>query len=158
MPFTKLAAVGDALKSALTTAVAAQSPTVPVYRGKDWLITSDVPADFLLVGHDGSREPGEGPPAGSEEQEPAGQGGGWRTARGTITCAVISQSGDTDMDARRARCEALLDLIDALLRVNPTLTGVVQFGWISSVAQFEEQRSEGSVARYVFGYHFEVDL
>jgi hypothetical protein len=156
MAFTKLAAVGDALESLFVAALAAQSPPVSVYRGGGWLLTESADPDFVLVGHDGSTE--SAGPAGSEQQEPAGQGGYWRTARGDLTCAVLSQSGDTDMAARRARAEALLALLDAPLRADPTLSGVTQFGWMSSATSYEVQNSVGCVARYVFTWHWEVDL
>jgi hypothetical protein len=156
MALTKLAAVGDALVARFTTALAAQVPPPPVYRGGAWLLTSAADPDFVLVGHDGSRE--STGPGGSEEQEPAGMGGGWRAVRGDLTFAVVAQSGDTDMAVRRARAETILGLLDVPLRADPTLGGVARFGWIASVTPYEDQNDAGSVARYVLVWHYELEL
>jgi hypothetical protein len=155
--FTKLAVVGDALQAAFTTTLAAQDPPVPVYRGGGQYLTSVPDSDFVIVGHDGS--PDLLLPAGVEEQEPAGQGDRQRIVRGDLTCAVICQTGDqADMAGRRTRAEALLALLDAPLRTNYTLSGVVQFSWLSSAAAIETQNANGCVARYVFTFHYQTDI
>jgi hypothetical protein len=155
--FTKLAAVGDALEAAFVAALATQNPPVPVYRGGGQYLTSVPDSDFVIVGHDGSTD--QLLPAGVEEQEPAGQGDRQRTVRGDLTCAVISQIGDeSDMAGRRARAEALLSLLDAPLRTNYTLGGVVQFSWISATQPFETQNANGCAARYVFTFHYQADI
>ena len=158
MAATKLAAIGDAIEAAFIAALASQSPAVPVYRGGGQWLTSAADPDFVVIGHDGSRDVTAAPPS-AELQEPAGQGGGWRTARADIPFAVISQSGDTDMAARRARAEAILSLLDAPLRLPVNaLGGIVTFGWISSVAAFEDQAGAGAVARYAAVYHAEYNV
>jgi hypothetical protein len=155
--FTKLAAVGDALETVFVAALAAQNPPVPVYQGGGQYLTSVPDSDFVIVGHDGSADLLL--PAGVEEQEPAGQGDRQRTVRGDLTCAVISQTGDeTDMAGRRTRAEALLALLDAPLRTNYTLSGVVQFSWMSATNVVETQNANGCVARYVFTFHYQADI
>jgi hypothetical protein len=158
MPFTLFGDVGDALQAAFVTALAGQDPPVPVYRGGAQWLTSGTDQDFVLVGNDGSPFD-EFAFVGTEDQEPAPQGDRKRKALGYLTCAVVSQTGDQDdMAGRRDRAEALLLLLDAPLRADPYLGGVVQFSWVQSVTAFEQQNTNGAVARYVFQFHYETDL
>jgi hypothetical protein len=145
----QVSAVDDviaALLTALDTAL-----TVPVYDGLP--ATSAADTEFVLVGDDGAVET-VGEPAATNTQNWATFELGSRAEEGTVTCAVISQSGDDDLAARRAASKTLMTSIETALRATDNLAGVVAAGGIDTITLHQGRNANGSYVRRVFTYHY----
>jgi hypothetical protein len=126
---------------------------VPVYTA---LPVTDAPdADLVLIGHDGRFD--------SEtelqvEYEWANIGGTSRYELGTVPCAVICQSGDTDMQARFDRAQVLLAAMENALVADLDLSGLVMIAHITSGGPLPLQNEAGSgvLAPFVITYRAQV--
>jgi len=141
MATSRLGAVIDALVTQLDAGTA-----FSVYDG--YPVTTTPPADFVIVG--GTDDPDDD--AASLDQEWAGLGKASRDETGQITCAVVSQSGGTDLKTHRDRVLVILGELETALRADPTLGGVVQSGWLhlTAGALNQQQNANGSRARLTF--------
>ncbi len=148
---TKLAAVGNSL-IALFSGLPALAG-VAVYNGSP--VSSAADLDLVLVNDDG--DPASDA-SSTFEQEWANLAATSRYERGTVVCAVISQSGDTDLQDRQDRAEALLDACEAALHADVTLGGLVMTAQISSGSARPIQNSAGSavVAPFTISYFAQV--
>jgi len=135
-----------ALLTALDTAL-----TVPVYDGLP--ATSAADTEFVLIGDDGATET-VGEPAATSNQDWSTFELGSRAEEGTVTCAVISQSGDDDLAARRAASRALMVSIEAALRATENLGGVVAAGGIDTITLYQGRNANGGFVRRVFTYRY----
>ena len=87
----------------------------PVYIGPQWARTQD-PADALVIGHGEDQDV-----SGSFEQEPSAMATSRpRREQGQIRCLASTQLGDLDPAIGLRRAFALLDVVDAVLRVPAT--------------------------------------
>ncbi len=141
MATSRLGAVLDALVTTLDAGTA-----VEVYDGLP--VTSSAPADFVIVG--GTDDPDDN--AADLTQEWAGLGKESRNETGSVTCAVISQSGDTVVKTHRDRVLVILGELETAIRADPTLGGVVAAGWlhVTAGALNQQQNANGSRARVTF--------
>ncbi len=139
-------AVITALISTLDTAL-----TVPVYDGLE--STSAADTDFVLVGDDGAVET-VGEPAATSNQDWSTFELGSRAEEGTVTCAVISQSGDDDLAARRTASKTTMAAVEAALRATENLGGVVAVGGIDTITLHQGRNANGCYVRRVFIYRY----
>ena len=110
MPATTMLTAKTAVHSLFTTALAAETAVVVSWGLPDW-----EPDDMVVV---------------------QGATGGWsmgamgssrpRDERMVITATVSVWRGGADQRAATTRCVALFDLLEAAVRADPTLGGVVQ--------------------------------
>jgi len=135
-----------ALLTALDTAL-----TVPVYDGLP--ATSAADTEFVLIGDDGATET-VGEPAATSNQDWSTFELGSRAEEGTVTCAVISQSGDDDLAARRTASKALMVSIETALRATENLGGVVAAGGIDTTTLYQGRNANGCFVRRVFTYRY----
>jgi hypothetical protein len=140
-------AVIAALLTTLDTALA-----VPVYDGMEATSASDT--EFVLVGDDGDPDALTNEPAAEVTQDWAAFELGSRDEEGVVTCAAISQSGDSDLAARRAASKALMVSIEAALRASENLAGVVAVGGIDTIRLYQMRNTNGSVARRTFTFRY----
>lgn len=120
--------VDDLLLALYGKAVAAQPTTlagVTVVDGP-WpaaYVVTDL--DFLVVG--GDFEPANASVSAVQTtQTPDPMGNASMDEALTVRCVVVSQAGDTDMAARRARAVTVLEAYEDLLTADQTLGGLLQ--------------------------------
>ena len=121
-------AIGDvvpALVSTFTTALAAETG-VEVYSGPRPVIADAL--EYVTVGWDP-----EGAPGVTTDQELSDLGNRWVEETGEAVCSVTCWSGDDDMPALLARCDDLLDTLDASLAADPRRGGVLAQGHFARV-------------------------
>ena len=149
MATSRLGAVIDALVTTLDAGT-----TVEVYDG--FPITSTAPTDFVIVG--GTDDPDDD--GASLDQSWAGLGAKARDEEGEIRCAVISQSGDTVLKIHRDRALVILGELEAAIRADPTLGGVVASGWlhVTGGSLNQQQNANGSRARITFTVSYKARL
>jgi hypothetical protein len=141
-------AVITALITALTTAGLVVLDGTDEPRGDD-------PGTFVIVGGDGDPL-GSGRPAAIATQAPGVFGGaGVDESPGVVTCAVISNSGDDQLATCRANSLTAYTTVEATLRADPTLGGVVGDGYVDGMQLFQ-RRTRGAHVRRVFTYRFVV--
>ncbi len=88
---------------------------VPVYLGPQWL-TSEDPADALVIGYGEEDEP-----AGQFDSEPGAMSPERRRdEKGTIRCLSSTLAGDDDPARSLTAAFALIDLVDAVVRIQAT--------------------------------------
>lgn len=146
---THVSAFDDVVTALLTTLGSALP--VPVLDGLE--DESAALPDFVIIGDDGSPSSTSGR-AGSYTQSWSTYEMGSRDEIGTVTCCVISQSGEDDMPARRASSKATLDAIEAVLRASDNLSGIVAAGFIQTVEVYYIRNASGTMVRRVFTYQY----
>lgn len=99
------------------------------------------PGDLVVLGHNGDPE---STAEVTVTQELASLDGSSRWETGVVPCCVVSQSGDTDLSARRARAFALLAAIETSVRADLTLGGLVLSAQITSAGARQLQNGAGS--------------
>jgi hypothetical protein len=127
------------------TALAALFAGLPALAG---VVVSDGPPldgmgspDFVLVGDDGL------PDSTAEitvEQEWADLACTRRHETGEVICSALSQTGDTDMQARRDRAFALFAACEAAVLADQTLGGVVLSSQLARAGARQFQNSAGA--------------
>jgi hypothetical protein len=122
---------------------------VPVYAGSP--VTSAADMRFVVIGDDGDPESDV---SAGYEQEPADLAGTFRYERGSLPCAVIAQSGDTDVQARLTEAAALLDACSDSVRADPQFAGLVlgcQFT-VGTVKPVQNTAGSAVVAPFTLAY------
>ena len=114
-------AIGDVLPALGVLVTTAVSPT-RVYVGPK--PTSENAREFLCVGFDPDGT-GDGV---TTDQTISPMGNDWVDESGDVTCTVVCWSGSTDTAPLLARADDLLDLVDAALKADPRLGGVLVNG------------------------------
>jgi hypothetical protein len=127
----------DDVQAALVTAFAA-ALTVPVYDEDP--VTNEPDPQFVVVGDDWDPDSES---ASTFTQEWADLGCSSRYERGSIPCVVVASSGDTDPSAVRQQAFALLAPIEAALRADRTLGGLVMIAQLDSGAVRLAQTTQG---------------
>jgi hypothetical protein len=145
----QISAVDDVIAALLSVLGAALS--VPVMDGLE--VTSSSLEDFVIIGDDASLTNFTGR-AATSTQTPSTYEPGSRNEAGSVTCAVISQSGDDDLAARRAASKVTMAAVEAALRATDNLGGVVATGYIASIDLFQARNAAGSMVRRVFTFAY----
>lgn len=128
----------DVLTSLVATFTTAL-PTVAVFDGPP--VTSPGDADLVIVGHDAT------PDSDADmtvEQEWADLACSRRHETGEVVCCVVSQTGDTDLKARRDRAFVLLAACEAAVLADLSLGGVVMSAQFARASARQFQNSAGS--------------
>lgn len=140
---SSLPAVIDALLVTWRAALAGAGDATEVFDGP---IGANTPAggDVVVVGVEPPTAAAEG------QQEPHGLGNRLQEDF-TVHCRVSSLSGDTDMKARRDRAYAILAILTAVLKTNPTLGGVCDRVFLGrELTLWQGQITDGAVAEVAF--------
>jgi len=108
-------------------------------------------ADFVLVGHDAT------PDSSADmtvEQEWADLACTRRYETGEVICSALSQTGDTDLQARRDRAFALLAACESAVLADLTLGGVAMSAQFSraSARQFQNKNGSAVVVPFTVTY------
>lgn len=148
-----------ALTTVLTTALAAQTGTL-VFTGPK--PTADYAQEYLTVGFDPS---GDGPGVDSDQRVSA-LGNRWIDESGDITCSITCWSGDDDTAPMLARADIILDIVDAALAANPTLSGVLVGGAddgsyarvLGKASYAPAVGTDGAIVRLTFTIHYSTLL
>jgi hypothetical protein len=141
----------DAVITALLALIDA-AVDVPVYDGIE--PTSAADTDLVIVGNDGSPDAATGEPAATVTQEWGSFEQGTREETGTVIGCVISQSGGDDYPTLRASSLATLSAVEAALRADDNLGGLVAAGSITSVVTFQARNANGAIVRRVWTYTY----
>lgn len=138
-----------ALVSTFTTAL----PGVSVFDGPP--VTSPGDADLVIVGHDATPDSAADVTVSQEWVDLACTR---RVETGEVTCCVVSQTGDTDLKARRDRAFVLLAACEAALLGDMTLGAVVTSAQFARATARQFQNSAGSavVAPFVVTYRSHI--
>jgi hypothetical protein len=97
--------------------------------------------EFVLVGHDGDPE---STPEITVVQEWVDLACSRRAETGVVPCAVVVQSGDTDLSARRDRAQVLLSVCADSIVTDMTLGGVVDSALLLSGSASQLQTEQGA--------------
>jgi hypothetical protein len=74
-----------------------------------------------------------------------------------IFCVIVAQSGGADMAGLRVTVRDTATSIDAALRANPTLSGVVDRAWFGLSGETKAEANPGGInARLVFTVNYEA--
>jgi hypothetical protein len=112
----------------------------------------------VIVGGDGTGEPGDPSLAASSAQRPVAFEDDPADEAGSVQCAIIADSGDDGPTALATLREATLPILAALeaaVRADRTLGGAVANAWISEV-QLVQSRVRGSELRRPFTVTYEA--
>jgi hypothetical protein len=147
-------AVGDVVPALVTLATTALAPTV-VYHGPK--PSSAAPTEYLCVAF--NPEGGNGVVTA---QVASALGNRWVDESGDVICSLTAWSGGSDTDALLARVDDLLDLLDAALKANPTLGGVLvggaddgSYARVLGAGAYESTGdTQGVAARLTFTIHY----
>lgn len=129
----------DSVITALVAGFTAALPGVEVGDGPP--VESPGVVDLVLVGHDQSPDADS---AITTRQEWANLACTSRYETGEIPCCVFTQSGDTDIAARRTRAMQLLAACEVRLRADLSLGGVVMTSQLVAAVAHEYQNVDGS--------------
>lgn len=129
----------DSVVTALVAGFAAALPGVEVADGPP--VEAPGAVDLVFVGHDQSPDADSVITIGQEWANLACTS---RYETGEIPCCVLSQTGDTDIAARRARAMQLLAACEVRLRADLSLGGVVMTSQMTSAVAHEYQNGDGS--------------
>lgn len=136
---TRVIAAYEALSGALRAVL--EPAGVQVLDGPR--VAEDLQPDVLLVGYSAEA-------ALSATHERAGLGGRINETL-ELRCLFSTASGDTDLPARRARVQEVLDLIAAVCATQRPLAGAVdRLGFGASLDLQQEQTRDGAVAELSF--------
>lgn len=132
------------IPAALTALVQLVTVSLPGVRVEDgpWLNRPEEP-DVVVVGW----TPDEGT---AVEMADTIAGLGSSAESYDVTCLASSWSGETDMAARRARVDAMVEAVRGGLRIDHTLGGVVTRARVGTVSLDQFQTDAGCEAAVVF--------
>lgn len=141
MPIAKFGAVIDALLT-----LAESTSVERVYDGP--VVTSEAPATFMVIG--GTEDPDD--EASSFDQTWNGLGARGKNETGEVTGVVIATTGNDGVRAARDQALTLLAELEALIRSDPSLGGVLTGGWAqaSGGRYVQRKNSQGLYARVTF--------
>lgn len=144
----------DELVSRFTTALSG----VKVYDG---YLVSDDPGDFLMVGVEDPNSD-QGATSAEGQQQWADLGANRRNETGTVTCVALSWNGNGDQAAARAAVKAITDAVEADLRSDPNLGGVVPglmwTGYGTRTQFLQNQNQQGAEAAVIFEVAFKARI
>lgn len=147
------AIVFDLATALVTTFRAAVPPSVNVYDGQG---ASDDPGFFLMVGVDDPDSDDEVDSAAGT-LEWAGLGHKASKEAGEVSCCAVAWVGESGSSAQQAAREAVRDImtaVEATLRADPNLGGLVPgLNWVRYAGEFSlRQRSDSQGVRAVFSF------
>lgn len=149
-----MASALDDVSGALVALFRAALPaSVPVY--DDDPVTNADDDAFVLVGDDGDPESERESTFGQEWADLACSS---RHERGSIPCAAVAASGDTDPATTRTAAFALLSACETALRTNRTLSGLVMTAQLTTGSALLAQGDNGSwvIAQFEITYMAQV--
>jgi hypothetical protein len=145
----------DVLTALVTIFQTAVGSPVPVYDGLPATASADLA--FVVVGDDGDPA-GGGTPAGTVTQaRGVDRIDGRTTESGDVTCALICQTGDDDLPGLRVTSRTLMAALEAAVRADRTLAGVVIRSNVDTVDVWQTRNANGSAVRRVFTVHYDAN-
>ena len=149
MTTSRVPAVIDYLVAAFQAAatLGAASPPVAVYDGP--VVTSEPAQQLLFVGMD-DPDTDEAPTSAQSEQAWAALGKQAKNEQVTVFCTAESWGGDTDVKKIRDAAYGIVVAVEALLRADVMLGGLMQFSGITGSTLRQNQTTQGAVARVSF--------
>ena len=147
MAAPRFGAVIDAL-----VALAGTTSAGAVYDGP--VVTSTLPPDFVVIG--GTEDPDDEP--SSFDQSWAGLGNRSKAETGDVTCAVLVGTGDENVKVARDRALVILGQVEAAVRADPTLGGVLSGGWcqVSGGRHVQRLNTQGLYVRITFTVSYQT--
>lgn len=147
MSVPKIGAVIDALVTLAGTTSAQQVHDGPV-------VATVATTDYVVIG--GTEDPDDEP--SSFDQDWNGLGARTKTEAGEVTCAVLVGTGEEDVKRARDRALEILGEIEAAVRAEPTLGGVLSGGWaqVSGGRHVQRLNSQGLYVRIVFTVSYQT--
>lgn len=141
MTTPRIGAVIDALVT-----LAGTTSALSVYDGP--ANTTTTTTDYVVIG--GTEDPDDEP--SSFDQSWNGLGAKTKNEVGEITCAVLVGTGNDDVKVARDRALAILGEVEAAVRADPSLGGVLIGGWahVSSGRHVQRRNSQGLYVRITF--------
>jgi hypothetical protein len=136
---TAFATVTDTLLAVWTTLPGLAG--VRVFDGVPVGDEAEALGEFVLVGHDGDPE---STPEITVVQEWVDLACSRRAETGVVPCAVVVQSGDTDLSARRGRAQVLVSALADSIVTDMTLGGVVDSVLLLSGSARQLQTEQGT--------------
>jgi hypothetical protein len=131
--------------------IALWTPAVdPIPVDDGYLASSESVHERVLVGGDATGDPGDVTTAAQSTQTPATFESDPADEDGLIQCAVWADSGDdvpTALASRRAATRAAMVLLEAALRDDPTLGGLVGTSWIETITTLQTRVTGTTVIR-----------
>lgn len=149
-----VSALDDVLAALVTVFQTAVGASVPVYDALP--VTAAADLQLVLVGDDGDANSDEPAATTTQTRETRNIVGAY-TEAGDVTCAVICQTGDDDVPALRVASRALMAAVEAAVRADPTLGGVVVRALIETVTLWQIRNANGSAVRRVFTVHYDAN-
>jgi hypothetical protein len=146
-------AIGDVQPALVALVTAAVTPT-KVYGGPKPI--NDTPTEYVTVGFDPANPDTDGV---TTDQDISTMGNDWVEETGDVTCAVTVWTGGTDTAPLIQRADDLLDLIDAALKADPHLGGVLvpasnKARVLGKGALRQASTANGAVAVQTFTIHY----
>jgi hypothetical protein len=138
----------DAITALYTVLKAALAPT-PVF---DSFVLTDQSMPLLVLV--ANADDPESITTGTYDQQFTDLAQGDRQELGAILCVIVAQSGGEDIAGLRVTTRNTANAIDATLRANPTLGGVVDRAWFGLSG--ETKAEPGINARLVFTVNYEA--
>jgi hypothetical protein len=111
-------------------------------------VDDSYPSDAIAIGHDGSFGDAE-MQAGSITNNPQNFTD-QHQEDGSISCALWTQDGGTDLTAKRTRAFSVLSKIDTVIRADPTFTGTCFYSYLQSGNVGYAQTQMGSAVIITF--------
>lgn len=143
----KIGAVIDAL-----VGLAAGTSAQAVYDGPT--VTSESPTDFIVIG--GTEDLDDEP--SSFVQAWNGLGARGKTETGEVACAVLVGTGNDQVKVARDRALSILAEMEAAVRNDPSLGGVLSAGWclVSGGRHVQRLNSQGLYVRITFTVSYQT--
>jgi hypothetical protein len=111
-------------------------------------VDDSYPSDAIAIGHDGSFGDSE-MQAGSISNTPLNFADSHQED-GSISCALWTQDGGTNLTAKRTRAFSVLSKIDTVIRADPTFTGTCFYSYLQGGQVGYMQTSMGSAVVITF--------
>lgn len=122
-----------------------------------YIVSSETATTRVIVGGDGTDAPGELTQAAASTQTRAAFEFDTADEAGQVQCAILAETGDdtaTSLATLRASTLTILGQLEAAVRADPSLGGVVSGAWISQV-QLWQGRIRGTTVLRPFVVSFE---
>jgi hypothetical protein len=115
------------------------------------------PGDAIVVGTDGSME-GDDVIAGSARQEYKQLGAISKFEYGTVTCALWSANGASDLTSRRTQAYSLLGKVETIIRSDVSFGGIVLYSGIDNHQMSYRQTNAGAAVVVTFTISYQSKI
>lgn len=150
-----VSALDDVLAALVTIFGTAVGTTASVYDGLP--ATSAADTAFVVVGDDGDPTSGDTPAGTVTQARMLDRIDGRTTETGDVTCALICQTGDDDLPGLRSTSRGLMAQLEAAVRADRTLGGVVIRSNVDTVDLWQIRNANGAAVRRVFTVHYDAN-